>query len=180
MPRIPGLSKDVADMALQLFREGADLDLALNSAARLSDSTPQQLAFADDLIRRRNKAVEKVNLIGDGYSPILGLYNPNNPTRRSLGRLNKSLDPRPDVDRLTRNEQVFRLSRAAGRDAAENRLREELALAAAAGNPERLQTILIDLGYLPDFAYQIAYRYAKSDPGLEKIARNYLANIDGM
>lgn len=171
MARIAGLSKQIADMALLLMKEGTPLDVALNSASRLSDATPEQVAFADDLLKRRAKAIENAGpgkstkgIVGPagnvGWMSIRdGLsYNPNATFERKLQRVNMALDPNPNVNRLTRTADTYVQGRGTALQAAEGRLRAELAMAAAEGNVEKMQLILQDLGFLPDNAYNLAVR----------------------
>jgi len=154
-------------MALLLMREGTDPAIALNSAARLSDATPKQVDFADDLIRRRAKAYENATAetrIEPGkwmkinkdfqYKHPGSIYNSN-----SLFRLNKSQEPNSEFNRLTRSQNNLYLGRQVGINSAEDRLRQELALAAADGDSQRMQALLVELGYMPDLAYNVASRY---------------------
>ena len=158
MPRIPGLAKDAAEMALQLFREGASLDVALNSAARLSDSSPQQLDFADDLLKRMQKARSRRQYpsFADRETEF---PSPNSPLPNQLFRVNKSMTPMSDVNRTDRSGRLRIIGNARGDQAATNRIREELALAAADGDSQRMQALLVELGYMPDLAYNVASRY---------------------
>ena len=165
MPRIPGLAKDIADMALLLMREGTDPAIALNSASRLSDATPKQVEFADDLLKRMDKASGKRvrNIDGDINVPVAvrteGRPNPNAPLSNQLLRINKSMPPMSNVNRLDRSIKLNLTANAVADQAATNRLYQELAYAASSNNPELMQTILVELGYLPDNAYNVASRY---------------------
>jgi hypothetical protein len=182
MARISGLSKQIADMALLLMKEGTDPDVALNSAARLSDATPEQVAFADDLIKRRAVALENLG----GYDRNKSFVMPANkliaarqmigdytfkPNMMSGARIalrgeNKALVSGTEIVpegtrgpfRISRTPRMLAFSRMEGADAAETRLRAELALAASEGNVEKMQLILQDLGFTPDYAYNLAVR----------------------
>jgi hypothetical protein len=182
MARISGLSKQIADMALLLMKEGTDPDVALNSAARLSDATPEQVAFADDLIKRRSVALENLGGYDRNKSFIMPdnkliaarqmigdyTFKPNvvSPRKSALRAENKALmsgpekvqEGAPGPLRISRTPRVLGFSRMVGADAAETRLRSELALAASEGNVEKMQLILQDLGFMPDYAYNLAVR----------------------
>lgn len=182
MARLAGLSKQIAEMALQLMREGSDPDIALSSAARLSDATPEQISFADDLVRRRGIAYENLGgydrrksfIMPDNklmaarqltgaykYEPNMAPHNLQSLRRENMVLASAKDWTLPDGEkilRISRTPRVMGMGRRVAVDAAENRLRAELAMAAAEGNPEKMQLILQDLGFLPDAAYNLAIR----------------------
>jgi hypothetical protein len=153
-------------MALLLMREGSDPDVALSSAARLSDATPKQVAFADDLIKRRKDAYAKLTETYEKWPNVLVARDPFTfrpnwaiNQQKQLKQYTARNTKKPGVPRIESSPSISMMGRGAAKGAAEMRLREEIAFAAAEGNVEKMQLLLQDFGYFPDDAYRIALRY---------------------